>query len=517
MLYFLNHRAYLIREIEIILSYFRKPYIWCFTTYFAEGLPYTVIRMVSPLFLRSMQASLESIGLTSLFGLPWAVKFLWAPSVDRFGTKRLWMLLMQILCGMIFISIAFCTLIPKAIIVIAALLFVCSFAAATNDIAIDGYYLSALDVMEQTKYLGYRVMAYRIAMMTGTGLVATIGTVVGWFEAFIAAGVLLLFLSVFHRLFLPAAERGLYPFTNAFIPFLKFRSMAGASIIAAIVISLYKTVNSSWYADVRKSFPLFSNIGFAGWVSLLLLTVLILLGCFYRRIVPLLNRNPDGFYSKAFLSFIDRKRIGLILACIIFLRTGEFLLSNMTSAFMVDVGIKVHYGWIQAVVGLPASILGAMLGGWFISRYTLKRVLLPFLIAQNGSNLVYTALAALLQKFVLINAGASDPVPIGFFNIGAIAAVQAFDQFAGGLGTAVLMTFLMRICKGEFAAAHYAIGSGIMSISGLFAGAASGFLAARLGYVRFFGISFLASLPGMFLAFPAMKTLPESQIKVSVE
>ncbi len=56
-----------------------NPSIWAFTTYFAEGFPYSIIRTVSSLFFRDMKMSLEGIGLTSLFGLPWVLKFLWAP------------------------------------------------------------------------------------------------------------------------------------------------------------------------------------------------------------------------------------------------------------------------------------------------------------------------------------------------------------------------------------------------------------------------------------------------------
>jgi PAT family beta-lactamase induction signal transducer AmpG len=78
-----------------------------------------------------------------------------------------------------------------------------------------------------------------------------------------------------------------------------------------------------------------------------------------------------------------------------------------------------------------------------------------------------------------------------------VASVHAFDQFASGLGTAVLMTYLMRICHKEFKAAHYAIGSGLMNFSGLFAGVISGFIAGWLGYAWLFGISFAASIPAM--------------------
>jgi PAT family beta-lactamase induction signal transducer AmpG len=79
--------------------------------------------------------------------------------------------------------------------------------------------------------------------------------------------------------------------------------------------------------------------------------------------------------------------------------------------------------------------------------------------------------------------------------------VHAFDQFAGGLGTAVLITFLMRTCLDRFKAAHFAIGSGLMNISGVLAGVASGFIAAELGYGGFFGLTFLLSIPGMLLIF----------------
>ena len=82
-----------------------------------------------------------------------------------------------------------------------------------------------------------------------------------------------------------------------------------------------------------------------------------------------------------------------------------------------------------------------------------------------------------------------------------VALVHGFDQFAGGLGTAVLMTYLMRICNQEFKAAHYAIGTGLMSVSGLYAGVMSGFLASWVGYGYFFGLSFLMSIPGIIMVF----------------
>ena len=136
-----------------------------------------------------------------------------------------------------------------------------------------------------------------------------------------------------------------------------------------------------------------------------------------------------------------------------------------------------------------------------ISKYSLRKTLWPFLLAQNLTNIIYMILALFLNKYILLNAGADTLTSIGSFNLFLVASVHAFDQFAGGLGTSVLVTFLMRMCLTEYKAAHFAIGTGLMNISGVFSGVMSGFLAQWFGYGYFFGISFLASIPGMILIF----------------
>ena len=88
---------------------FQSPHVWTFTTYFAEGFPYTIIRMVSSVFFRDMKVSLEAIGLTSLFGIPWVIKFLCGPQIDEYATKRRWMLSLQFLLGVMAIGVAFLT------------------------------------------------------------------------------------------------------------------------------------------------------------------------------------------------------------------------------------------------------------------------------------------------------------------------------------------------------------------------------------------------------------------------
>ena len=226
-----------------------------------------------------------------------------------------------------------------------------------------------------------------------------------------------------------------------------------------------------------------------------------MLAAFRKKLAAVLTRNPESFYGRAFLTFMDQEKIGLVLAFIILVRSGEFMVSSMVSAFVVDLGIKNHYGWIAGGIGLPASIAGALIGGWMISRFGLKRVIWPFLLAQNLTNVAYMLLAGGLSSYLAVNTGAPQPLFMGAGNLALVAGVYGFDQFASGLGTAVLTTFLMRICKMEFKAAHFAIGSGLMSLGGIVAGVSSGFIATWLGYSGMFGVSFLISIPGMVLLF----------------
>ncbi|MBF0313484.1 MAG: MFS transporter [Oligoflexia bacterium] len=479
---------------------FSSPYAWCMTTYFAEGFPFSIIRTLSSLFFRDMKVSLESIGLTSLFGLPWVLKFLWSPHIDTFGTKRGWMLIMQSLLAIATAITALLVPLPFAIPAIATLFLLASFIAATHDVAIDGYYMEALDKEGQAKFVGYRIMAYRVAMITGTGVIATIGTTLNWGIAFMIAAGLLVVLVVYHYFFLPKCEVAKRPMAEGLRWFINLKVLASTLLLATFIIAIRYYLGSQHFSELKTIHPLLKEFNFASIIGILLLLSLVLLTLLRKKIKQSLFKNdPDSFYSRAFVAFIDRPHIAIMLAVIILLRTGEAMLTAMVSPFIVDLGIKAHYGWISGGVGLVASIVGAMMGGHIISRFSLRSVLWPILALQNLTNLVYMVLGLYLSDFIVQNTAASEPLFIGDLNLALVAFVHGFDQWAGGLGTAVLTTFIMRLCLQEYKAVHFAIGTGLMSISGLMIGAVSGFMVAEMGYGIFFGVSFLFSIPSMIL------------------
>ncbi len=478
-----------------------NPLIWVFTTYFAEGFPFTIIRTVSSAFFRHQGLSLKAIGLTSLYGLPWTLKFLWGPQVDEFATKRKWLLFTQGTLVILIVLTALLSPLSWALQAIAALFFLGSAVAATHDIAIDGFYMEALDEKEQSKFVGYRVMAYRIAMMIGTAGLTYLGPRQGWAISFGTAALLMTGLFVFHYYFLPRCETEKKSISPMLHSLLKGKTLLTVTISALAVIIFRLFLDSAMYNTLQSTYPLLKHFDFSAWIGLFLLLFLICIALFREKIYTLLTRDPTSFYAKSFLSFMDREAIGAILAFIIFIRTGEFMLSTMAAPFMVDLGILEQYWWISGFVGMPCSIAGAMLGGWLISRKGLKKTILPFLLAQNLSNIIYMFLALALGHYLAVNTGNPLPESIGLMNLSAVVLVHGFDQFAGGLGTAVLWTYLLRICKPDYKAAHYAIGTGLMNVSGLYAGSLGGFLASWFGYGYFFGISFLMSIPGMILVF----------------
>jgi len=481
----------------ILLKYLRKTYLSTFTIYFTQGFPFSIIRTVFSVFLRDINVSLETIGLTSLFGLPWTLKFLWSPQIDKTYTKKKWLTYLGFIIGLLIILSSFLIPLENSYLFISFIFFILAFLSASNDIAIDAYYMLALDKVEQAKYIGLRVMAYRIAMIVGTGVIVTIGTSFSWLIAFFIAGSIMCLFSVFHFFILKEVEDSKNSLYELLKHLFKFKTISALSLISLIIILLRNFTNSNYYSNLKEAYSFLNKINFSHLISLALLFSLILIFLLRNKIKRLLNK--DTFYGKAFLTYIDRPSISLILTFIILLRTGEWMLSTMLSPFIVDLGIKIHYGWLASGIGLPASIIGAVFGGFLISKYGLKKLIWPFILAQNLTNVIYAILAYTLQNYISINTGLDNPNPIGAFNIFMVASVMAFDQFSGGLGTSVLTIFLINLCLAEYKATHYAIGSGLMSITGMFAGILSGIFASKFGYASTFFISFLFSVPAMLI------------------
>jgi MFS transporter, PAT family, beta-lactamase induction signal transducer AmpG len=191
---------------------FRNPWAWIPTLYFAEGLPYSIAMSVSIIMYKKMGISNTDIALyTSWLYLPWVIKPLWSPVVDLLKTKRFWIVSMQLIVGAALASVAFTIHLPSFFQITLAFLWLMAFSGATHDIAADGFYMLALDQGRQAEFVGIRSTFYRIAMLTGQGLLVIIagyfenhgGIQFAWSLTFIIVAALFIALFVYHRFILP--------------------------------------------------------------------------------------------------------------------------------------------------------------------------------------------------------------------------------------------------------------------------------------------------------------------------
>jgi PAT family beta-lactamase induction signal transducer AmpG len=149
----------------------KKGWSWIPSLYFAEGIPYVVVMTVSVIMYKRMGISNTDIALyTSWLYLPWVIKPLWSPLVDLVKTKRWWIVTMQLLIGGGLAGVALTIPLPSFFQYTLAFMWLLAFSSATHDIAADGFYMLGLSSHEQAWFVGVRSTFYRIAMITGQGL-----------------------------------------------------------------------------------------------------------------------------------------------------------------------------------------------------------------------------------------------------------------------------------------------------------------------------------------------------------
>jgi PAT family beta-lactamase induction signal transducer AmpG len=466
----------------------KRPW-WILTTYYAEGFPYSLVRLMSTAYFKDHGASLEAIGLTSLFGIPWILKLLWAPFVDTFATKRRWLLATELAVVLGIASLGLASTLPRPLVFGAAVFMLLAVLAATHDIAIDGYYLEALDRTSQARFVGLQSAAYRVAMITGGGVIAFICGRWTWLAGYLVAAGVMAALWLLHASRLPEFETPKRSFSELAGYLLTPRHLAIAGAAAVVVVGLWILLRSSMVIELAA--PL-RKISAPMWI---VIALAVAMGVLATR-APALKRHlyeSNSRYAVAFIDYLDRPRIGIVLAFILTYRIGESLLQNMAYPFLKDIGITLEqYGLAHNTFGIIATIVGSIAGGALIARFSLKRCIWPFVLALNSLNVLYMLLA-LKYRYILEDPGA------GVADFSLVAALITIEQFGAGFGNAALMVFIMRTTKESYKAAHFAIGTGLMNIAGTLAGVFSGFLASTVGFPVFFGLTFLLAIPNMAL------------------
>ncbi|HUI29511.1 MAG TPA: MFS transporter [Candidatus Acidoferrales bacterium] len=188
------------------------PAFWVPTLYFAEGLPFVTINVVSVLMYKSMKVPDAQIAFfTTLVILPWTLKPFWGPLLEMFKTKKYFVLATQFIGGVGFGLLALTLRLPNFFQWSLVLLAIIAFNGSTHDIAADGVYINSLTEKEQAKYVGWQGAFYNVAKVLSQGafvyiagrLEITIGVVQAWMLVMAVFGGILILLSLYHSRMLP--------------------------------------------------------------------------------------------------------------------------------------------------------------------------------------------------------------------------------------------------------------------------------------------------------------------------
>jgi PAT family beta-lactamase induction signal transducer AmpG len=471
----------------------KSKLFWISLLYFSEGFPLGLFFDLFPVYFRQQGVELSKIGLLSLLGLSWTLKFLWAPLIDFTRRHRYWMAAADIGMGLVMIICAreagFGPWVWFAIGAFTAL-------SATNDIAIDGYTIEQLDKRELGVANGFRIGFYRVGMLAA-GILLWFSDVAGWAATYSLAAVFFLVISVTSLLAPKEPARPLRDAPSSLRSELSTLAqqpllmVALALFIAGLLWPVLGALDIAWLAPFKSAW------WFKGGapVGLILLSAWLFTRAIRGQSAEVSTASASGPMFGAIVSLLNKKHALLLIGFILIFKLADSSIGFMIKPFWVDSGFtNTQIGLVSVNLGLGLSIAGGIIGGWYTDRVGIFRALWVLGLWQALSNLGYVVAA-----FLIPHAAQGTDIPMAHQLV--MYSASAIESFTGGLGTAAFLAFLMAIVDKSRATTEYAILSSIFAFSRSIAGWAGGIGAQELGYATYFALTFI-------LAFPAYALLP---------
>ena len=310
---------------------------------FSSGLPLALTGTTLSVWMTEAGVSLGSIGLFSLVGMPYTLKFLWAPLVDALdvpilsrllGRRRGWLMATQLalMAAIVFLGGQDPLSSPWHVALGALMV---ATVSATQDIVVDAYRVERLEGSEQAAGMASYVAAYRVGMLvSGAGIIA----LVAYFEA----------------VGLPERSVWFYGYV-----------VAGALMAVGILTTLFAREPA---APEREK-----DVGAIARVA----------------------STAVGAFSE----FLAREQAVAILLFVLLFKFCDAFAGVLTAPFVIAIGFsKVDYAGIVKTVGFAAALLGGFAGGYIARELTLVKSLWIAGVLQILSNLAFT-----LQAIVGVN------------------------------------------------------------------------------------------------------------------
>jgi PAT family beta-lactamase induction signal transducer AmpG len=313
----------------------RHPAWWVPTAYLAEGIPFAMVIWVAGTAFKDLGHTDGEITLaTASVGIAWSLKPLWAAFLDMARTKKFFVIAMELLMAAVLATCAGAFAMPGYFRIVSIALWVLAFASATQDICVDGVYITALDKKAQAGWIGVQGMCWNAGRIFATALVVGVAGVLktrghdaksAWMIALGVSAFAMASLAVYHHFVMPTGSIGARP-ENA----------------SAVV----RTFVESLKAFLAKK----SIIGMLVFVFL--------------------YRTGEGFLLVEAPLFMQAPA-----------KAGGLGLSLAQKAL------------IDGTISTSVSIVAGLLGAAFAARFGLKRALLPLALCMNIPHLCYVYLS----------------------------------------------------------------------------------------------------------------------------
>jgi MFS transporter, PAT family, beta-lactamase induction signal transducer AmpG len=435
---------------------------------FSSGLP-LFLTGKDPLqaWLSNEGVSLQVIGAFSIVALPYSLKFLWSPVLDRFippflGRRRGWLAITQIGLILAIASMAFqdhtnlkqlsistvqicktaggfqglCELGETLKVLSVSPLFWAAlsvaFLSASQDIVVDAYRTDTLDAPERGAGASLFLLGYRVALLIAGALSFYLAKFMSWPMVYLVMAALMIV--------------GLV--TSIFAPEPTVQTQIPKSLKESVVLPFQE---------------------------------------FFQR----------SGVMKAFL----------VLFFVVIYKLGDSLLKNVATPFLLNKGLNFTTNDLAfpKALGIVAVIVGTLAGGAIMTKIGINRSLWIFAGTQALGNIAYVVLAIFgkahplppLPKGIDGYCSGAFPAATSMCN-GMIAAIN-IESFCAGLEAAAFVAFLMSLCNQGFSATQYALLSSLQAFSRDIIVAPSGSWADSLGWPVFFLLTSILALPGLAL------------------
>jgi PAT family beta-lactamase induction signal transducer AmpG len=351
--------------------------LWVPSSYLAMGLIYVTVGSVANVMFKNMGMDNTNAAFwSSILGFPYTFKFLWAPLLELYKTKKFFVVLMQFLLAASIAGVAFALQLPGKtwLVPVLVLLAVSAMLGATQDIGSDGVYVTTLPPRDMAKYTGFQSMCWNAGFL-------------------LAAGPLIHFSGVLHE--------STHSWGTSWMVILLV--IAGIMILAGLYHSRLLPPGAA-ALDAPKTFG-----------------------------------QAMGTFGHAFATFFQKKGVWLMIAFAFFYRTGFGLIDKMGPLFMIDDRAKGGLGLsnqmlgdINGTFGTGAFILGSLVGGWVVSRAGLKKSLLILCLCLNVPNVTFLILSQTLPSNYYVIAGIVTLEKLGW-GIGCVGhMIYMMQQIAPG-------------------------------------------------------------------------------------